>query len=273
MSKRSWLALAVPALVLIVAAAVAQTAISTDGVIESKSGGVKFPDGSVQITAAVPLGACPTLDPSDEMIWANGVCIDKYEASVWSQPDGGTQYGIDSDDYPCAYNGQDCDNIYARSVPGVTPSRYITWFQAQAALANVGKRLPTNAEWQRAVMGTQDPGNSPGLEDCNTNSSGPEVTGERENCVSRWGHYDMVGNLWEWVADWDEPAGGCDTWSPSSYGDDETCVGGDGTVHRVPAAVNRGGFWEDGSLAGPFAIRSTDTATSWEPSIGFRGAR
>ncbi|MPZ91072.1 MAG: hypothetical protein GEU68_05495 [Actinobacteria bacterium] len=52
--------------------------------------------------------------------------------------------GVSSDDYPCNDNGQNCKGkIYARSVAGVTPSRYITWFQAQQALANSGKRLPT----------------------------------------------------------------------------------------------------------------------------------
>ncbi len=61
----------------------------------------------------------------------------------------------------CADNGQGCKAgtagaIYARSVPGVTPSRFITYFQAQQALANSGKRLPSNAEWQQAVVSTSD---------------------------------------------------------------------------------------------------------------------
>src|SRR5438874_617328 len=87
---------------------------------------------------------------------------------------GGTQYGVSSADYPCLANGNDCKGkIYARSVAGVTPSRSITWFQAQQALANSGKRLPTNAEWQQAAAGTPDPGASPGVQDCNTNSVGP----------------------------------------------------------------------------------------------------
>ena len=60
---------------------------------------------------------------------------------------------------PCADNGQNCaDDIFAVSLAGVTPSARITWFQAQAACANAGKRLPTNAEWQVAVAGTPDPG-------------------------------------------------------------------------------------------------------------------
>ena len=59
---------------------------------------------------------------------------------------GAIQRGVSSDDYPCNDNGNDCTNIYAVSIPGVTPSAFITWFQAQAAAANSGKRLLTNAE-------------------------------------------------------------------------------------------------------------------------------
>ena len=105
--------------------------------------------------------------PSD-MVSVGGFCIDKYEASVWDSPTGTTQYGVGVDDYPCSDNGQNCTNIYARSVAGVLPSAWITWFQAQQACHNVGKRLPTNAEWQQAVAGTPDPGPDNGTTDCNT---------------------------------------------------------------------------------------------------------
>jgi hypothetical protein len=257
------------------ASLIAQSAISANGVIESKAGGFKFPDGTLQMTAA---GAdpCPTLDPSDEMIYVGGVCIDKYEASIWDAPVGGNQIiGTAPEDY-CNPNGQDCDAIYARSVVGVEPAAYITWLQAQQALANSGKRLPTNAEWQMVVAGTQDPGDSPGSEDCNTNSPGVDQTGQRENCFSRWGAHDMVGNLFEWVADWDEDAtSGClsMTW-PAGYGGDGACIGhGDGVTSGLPGAILRGGSWEAGDLAGPFTLFATVQPTLWANDIGFRGAR
>jgi formylglycine-generating enzyme required for sulfatase activity len=243
----------------------AQSAISAGGVVESTSGGFKFPDGTIQTTAA---GSCPVLDPTDEMISVGGVCIDKYEASLWDAPVGGSQI---TGEIPCSPNGQNCDNIYARSVAGVQPRSGITWFQALAALANVGKRLPTNAEWQMAVMETPDPGNVPGPADCNTTSAGPDPTGSRVDCVSRWGAFDMVGNVSEWVADWDEGTGGCTTWL---FGDG-ACVGsseGD-PPNRIPSGFVRGGHWGDETFAGPFAIDGGHPLLGTDGGVGFRGAR
>jgi formylglycine-generating enzyme required for sulfatase activity len=208
------------------------------------------------------------------MVKAGPVCIDKYEVSVWSSPTGGTQYGTSSDNYPCDNNGQNCTNIYARSVPGVTPSRFITWFQAQQALANSGKRLPTNAEWQLAVAGTPDPGASPGSEDCNTSSAGPETAGQRTNCVSRFGANDMIGNLDEWVGDWDElqtPASCANYSAGTGFTGDRVCIGDDGTSSA--GALIRGGHFAAAGGAGALSIQATIAPFNSDPSIGFRGAR
>ena len=91
-------------------------------------------------------------DANDIMVPVGDLCVDKYEASVWSAPDGGTQYGVDGVlDYPCGNGmtgtGQTCaaagTRIYARSVAGVKPSVTLTWLQANIACANSGKHLLT----------------------------------------------------------------------------------------------------------------------------------
>ena len=207
------------------------------------------------------------------MVKVGPTCIDRYEDSVWSKPNGGTQYGTSSADYPCNANGNDCKGkIFARSVAGVTPSRFITWFQAQQALANSGKHMPTSAEWQQAAAGTPDPGSSPAPQDCNTSSTAAVATGSRANCVSSWGAYDMVGNAEEWVADWvAESPSSCPGWG--SFSDDSMCLSGASTTSTGPGALVRGGHFASGTAAGTFAVIAIPRPFDFFGTLGFRGAR
>ena len=243
-----------------------------------------------------PLSKCPA-----DSVVSGTVCMDKYEASVWRVPGpttinkklvkkiqqgkakaadlaagGATQLGIGVDNYaPCADSGQNCsDDIYAVSLPGVPPSANLTWFQSQAACENARKRLPSNAEWQAAVAGTPDPGPDDGTTTCNTGSAFVAVsTGSRSACVSSRGAFDMVGNLFEWVADWVPRSTGCGTWSGGvSPTGDSQCVSGAATTGE-PGALLRGGVFVAGSNAGPLAVDGRDGPSDAGSGIGFRCAR
>ena len=254
---------------------VAANAVDSPDITNNSLTGADVNEASLDATplrTRISQGGCqPAVAGTGAMVKVGPICIDKYEASVWSSPTGGTQFGTTSDDYPCNDNGQNCTNIYARSVPGVKPSAFITWFQAQQALANSGKRLPTNAEWQMAVAGTPD------STACNVGNPPPGSvanTGANPACVSNHGANDMVGNLFEWVADWDEEAGGCGLW-PAGFGGDRTCVGrgsGEASTH-LPGAVVRGGNFTSGTSAGPFAVSAIHQPSNSTPLRGFRGAR
>lgn len=214
------------------------------------------------------LEECTAMDPSDEMVRVGSICIDRYEASLWDAPVGGNQI---TGEIPCNINGEDCDNIYARSVAGVQPRAQISWFQAQQALANSGKRLPTSAEWQMAVAGTPDDGVS-----CNVNLADPGVavaTRFFRFCASRWATYDMVGNLWEWTADWmPRPTTSNCTWG--TFSDDHQGMCGAASQSNAPVALVRGGsFSSSVGAAGPFAILGTFPHTPGFGDLGFRGAR
>ena len=234
-----------------------------------------------------------------DAVLAGTVCLDTYEASVWRVPNptttnaslvrkiqlgratradltagGATQLGTASDDYaPCTNNGQNCANdIYAVSLPSEIPSAFITWFQAQEACANAGKRLPTNAEWQVGANGTPDPGPDNGTTDCNTASDGLSLTGARSSCVSARGAFDMVGNLAEWVADWVPQSTMCPGWA--SFSNDDMCLAGASTTQNSPGALVRGGAFASlgGPLAGPLAVRDFPPFHT-NSFIGFRCAR
>jgi formylglycine-generating enzyme required for sulfatase activity len=228
------------------------------------------------------------------------VCMDKYEASVWRVPSpmivnrflvdrirrgkasaadlaagGATQLGVvATDDYaPCADNGQNCANdIYAVSLPGVMPSANLTWFQAQAACTNAGKRLPSNAEWQAAVAGTPDPGPDDRAKDCNTRSSMALPAGSRSGCVSADGAFDMVGNVEEYVADWAPPSTlTCSLWTSAISTTDLNCLLGAAETGE-PNVLARGGEFLLGPAAGPFTTAAVPPSLSFDVR-GFRCAR
>jgi hypothetical protein len=231
------------------------------------------PDSADQVRAKFFTGTdCPGNDATDVMIRVGSICVDVFEASVWSTASGGTQFGVSSDDYPCNNNGNDCTAIFARSVAGVTPSAFLTWFQAQQACTNAGKRLLTSAEWQAAAAGTPDPGAAGnGLTECNTNSGTTVPAGSVANCVSVHGVRDMVGNLTEWVSDWLPLTAGIGPgWG--AFSDDFMGVTG-GTTSDGPAAVFRGGSRFDGTGAGVFAVSGYQPPDASFVDLGFRCAR
>jgi len=243
----------------------------------------------------VPVEAKSALCPPDSVM-SGTTCMDKYEASVWRiggsnallirrirlgtvtvaslTAAGATQLGKASDDYaPCADNGSNCTDVYAVSLPGVTPSAYITWFQAQQACKNARKRLPSNAEWQAAVVGTPDPGPDNGTTDCNSATGSASLTGSRSSCVSADGAFDMVGNLYEWVADWVPRSTACGTWSAgvSPTGDDQCLAGA--ALTGEPGALLRGGSFGSGAFAGPLAVVAFHGPSYSDVVLGFRCAR
>ncbi len=130
--------------------------------------------------------------------------IDKYEVTTG-------EYKLFID----ATNSRPPVSFFGRGVPPGReryPVTDINWYEASRYCEWKGKRLPTEAEWEKAARGT-DGREFPwgeGYDKTKLNAGDSGIgdiapVGSFQAGASPYGVMDMSGNVWEWTSDWYQP--------------------------------------------------------------------
>jgi formylglycine-generating enzyme required for sulfatase activity len=217
------------------------------------------PDRSMAVVPVGPFMMGSSMGDADEQpvhrVYVETFFMDKYQVSVG-------QYAkfldATSQEAPPDWTTMNRSQYQKRPIVNVD------WMDADAYCTWAGKRLPTEAEWEKAARGTDGRtypwGNEyptkffANVSQENWNNHGALTpVGTFENGKSPYGIYDMAGNVWAWVSDWYDP----DYYQSSPSQNPTGPPWGE-------SKVIRGGSWG----SGPEALRSADREIH---SPSFRG--
>ena len=169
----------------------------------------------------------------------SGVCSEPIESESWADPERGGE-----------------------------PVVGVNWRQARAFAAWAGRRLPSEAEWQRAATDPESGGRFPWGKGRSRVAANVYETSEADPFVglapvasfppTGWGLFDMGGNVWEWCAD--------------RYHRGLSGAPGDGQpwIRGGWGRVQRGGSWRRTVDLARVASRSWQDEDYFADDVGFR---
>jgi sulfatase modifying factor 1 len=204
-------------------------------------------------------------------VYLDAYYIDKYEVSNAKYKE-----FVDATGYPVPYVDAYWAEPYNwrnKTYPpgkGDHPVVLVSWYDAAAYAKWAGKRLPTEAEWEKAARGSDGRawpwGNTWDVDNCNMRESFINSTvpvHQFEKGKSPYGCFNMAGNAMEWVADWYKDNYYSHTPSKNPTG-----------PMSGASKVARGGAWDSNiNLYTRTDYRAYLMPTEKKASLGFRCAR
>jgi formylglycine-generating enzyme required for sulfatase activity len=165
---------------------------------------VFVPAGDFQMGCENDPSVCYEPEAPLHTVYLDGYHIDKHE--------------VTHDQYKECVTAGECDPPKSWSTEGNYPVINVSWYNARDYCLWKGKRLPTEAEWEKAARGDSDTRFYPwgsgidctyanylyrlgrDFKDYCTGFTTP--VGSYPKGASPYGALDMAGNVWEWAADW-----------------------------------------------------------------------
>jgi iron(II)-dependent oxidoreductase len=173
-------------------------------------------------------------------------------------------------------DGTWAERAFGRVTPLVAdrPVVHVSWFEADAWARWAGKRLPTEAEWEKAAAWDLETrvarrypwGDMPPTEDhanLDQRTFAPASVGTYPRGRSLFGCHQMIGDVWEWTASDFEPYPG---FTPFPYREYSEVHFGKGYK------VLRGGSWATRPIAVRNTFRNWDLPVRRQIFAGFRCA-